>query len=580
MNTAHRSGGGPAELPSSLTPWAPFLAALTPRLAVALGPLIRRMDGLLAASGAVSAVRGDFSGYGGITHRGRPELLLASEWLLADMFEEEFLRRAANGELLHLAREFDERRVGGTVHAVMDAGPYAAGAGRLVQLAGIVVLGRRAEARGADLVVRVLGRDAGQALRGSAFAVLSKWLESRRERPPGAEEVAEALEGLGERDEAWVFGSPRLAGCVPAPARLVTAEDGRWSAAGAASVRVAVGASPPVDLPLPERELALRTLRGGEFRRRAAGGSSAEMATPVAVVAAPGAVPAFTGATSHLILRGRTPGEVVSVFVPSAVGQQAGRVKRHVFPGTVVGASWIGRRLVAVCLAEDRLRVHVEGRPWSRLPVDLLGGPVHRLAVRPEFATEPAGLPPAPVLLFDHGFVTRLDDTWVHVARHEVVPTPWAAVAPGPVLDRPLRTTVSGGGELLAEGWRQSFRASGVRDHLIGAHAVATRSDDPALWRVLAEGGEPVGELRVGADARPVGLVVDGSVPYLVTVSGSGAVTVCSPSGKRVFGGASASGGVAVHPTLPLWAARDAVGAVRVRHVVTGDEVLALREDA
>lgn len=572
MSAAPLLRTGASELPASLVPWAPFLAALTPRLAVALGPLIRRLDGLMAASHTAASAHGDFAGYGGIARRGRPDLLLASEWLLADAFEEEFLRRAVDGELLHLSPEFTDARAGGTVRALMDAGPHAAGSGRLVQLAGIVVLGRRAEARGAELAVRVLGHDSGRELRGTTYAVLSGWLEARRDRPPTADDVAEALAGLGADDEAWVFGSERLVGAVPAPARLVTTADGRWTAAGAASVRVAVGGAAPADLPLPERELALRALRGAEFRRHA------PVRVPAKAVVR-GAAPAFTGATAHLILRGQTPDEIVSVYTPSAPGQQAGRVKRYSFPGVVVGASWIGRRLVAVCLTDRRLSVHVEGRAWRGLPVDALGGSVNRLADRPEFVASLHALAPAPVFLFDHGVVTHLDDRWVHVRRGEIVEKPWISVGPGPALDRPLRSTMGDGQVLVVEGWAEPFRAHRVRGHLIGGRAVAWRSADAALWRVQAEGGYMSAPIRVDTDATPVGLALHEEVPYLVTASESGAVAVCSPSGKQVFAGSSAAGGVAVHPVLPLWAGGDAAGCIRVRHVATGDEVLTLRGD-
>ena len=130
-------------LPASLAPWAESLQALTPELAIALGPMVRRLDELVTAREPSTAEDGMFAGYGGLSRRGRPERMLASQWLLADEVPEEFTRRAAVGELLHLAPEYQSARARGRVVVLADTGPSQAGAGRLVQLACMIVLHRR-----------------------------------------------------------------------------------------------------------------------------------------------------------------------------------------------------------------------------------------------------------------------------------------------------------------------------------------------------------------------------------------------------------------------------------------------------
>ncbi|WP_200948341.1 hypothetical protein, partial [Kitasatospora sp. Root107] len=135
-----------SRLPAALAPWATALSAISPELAVALGPLLRRLDALVGEREPVADVHGDPDGLGGLSRSGRPDQLLPSEWLLADEYPEEFLRRLVDGELLHLAPEFNKPTVRGRMVALVDAGPTQAGAGRLVQLAALLVLHRRAAA--------------------------------------------------------------------------------------------------------------------------------------------------------------------------------------------------------------------------------------------------------------------------------------------------------------------------------------------------------------------------------------------------------------------------------------------------
>ncbi|KOU26607.1 hypothetical protein, partial [Streptomyces sp. WM6368] len=89
-------------LPAALAPWAGTLSAITPELAVAFGPLLHRLDALVGEREPVADLVGDPDGLGGLARSGRPDQLLASEWLLAEEYPEEFLRRLVDGELLHL----------------------------------------------------------------------------------------------------------------------------------------------------------------------------------------------------------------------------------------------------------------------------------------------------------------------------------------------------------------------------------------------------------------------------------------------------------------------------------------------
>src|SRR5919198_486804 len=115
-----------AELPPALAPWAPALSALTPELAVTLGPMVRRLDDMISTYDPDSGGSGPLDGYEGLVWRGPPERLLASEWLLADELPFEFLRRAVTGELLYLAPA--RRRAAGAARRARRAASTGRGA--------------------------------------------------------------------------------------------------------------------------------------------------------------------------------------------------------------------------------------------------------------------------------------------------------------------------------------------------------------------------------------------------------------------------------------------------------------------
>ncbi|MEV7028542.1 hypothetical protein, partial [Kitasatospora sp. NPDC093558] len=135
-------------LPAPPAGWEATLDALSPQLAHALTPLLRRLDSLIGGHENATGLLGVPEGHGGLSRTGRPDQLLPSEWLLAEEAPDEFLRRYADRELLHLAPESTADAGRGRVVVLVDAGPAQAGAGRLVQLAVLLVLHRRAAVRG------------------------------------------------------------------------------------------------------------------------------------------------------------------------------------------------------------------------------------------------------------------------------------------------------------------------------------------------------------------------------------------------------------------------------------------------
>jgi hypothetical protein len=134
-------------LPSQLAPWADELAGFPPMVASLLGPwlpMLQRLVGPLAAPALHT--RGEPDGYGDLSRRGSYERLVTSEWLLATEAPDEFLRRAAESEHLFLDRKQQGATGGLRTVVLFDTGPSQLGAPRLVHLAMLIILSRRARA--------------------------------------------------------------------------------------------------------------------------------------------------------------------------------------------------------------------------------------------------------------------------------------------------------------------------------------------------------------------------------------------------------------------------------------------------
>ena len=145
------------ELPAGLASWAPQLAVLPNDLALTMAPWVGRLA--LAIGPLVATQRphsGEPDGYRGLSRRGSYERLVAAEWGIADVFPDEFVRRAAAGE--HLFLELARREPRGALRsiAIVSAGPAQLGAPRLAHVAVLIVLARRAAAAGAGFSWGVL----------------------------------------------------------------------------------------------------------------------------------------------------------------------------------------------------------------------------------------------------------------------------------------------------------------------------------------------------------------------------------------------------------------------------------------
>jgi hypothetical protein len=553
-----------ARLPAALAPWAGTLSALSPELAVALGPLLRRLDVLVGGREPAADVLGDPDGLGGLARSGRPEQLLPSEWLLADEYPDEFLRRLVDGELLHLAPGFRTPAVRGRIAALVDTGPTQAGAGRLVQLAALLVLHRRAAARGTELVVGVLGDPTGRRLTGDLAELLPAWLAARRPADPTAADVQRALAGLDAADRAWVLTSPRLADRLPAHSGVLTSEPARWSADGAGHVVVRLDGT-AVELPLPASAIAVRALRGAEFRR-------AEPVTVGPPAASAGAaphraLPAFTTDARTLLARGGRPGTLLAVNLPDHDGGHATvvRARRHDLPGPALAAGRIGRRLIALYVRDGRLVPYVSGRPFGAPGGYTADLAAFGIADGDTLAAELPGRPVVPLLRDGDDLLLPLADRWWRLAPDGGVTDdgPVGGGAPDGQHFNRLRELRLFGGKLLGE-------AEQARHFLYGGGSQAW-SDDGRTWRVRTAWGDG-SHIAFREKAEVIGLVQEGRRPALITASGSGRVvrSVRADGVRTLTRFSGGSGPPTVHPCTPLIAAETRPGRIVVGDANTG----------
>ncbi len=194
-------------LPPELAPWAEVLAGLAPDLVEGVGRMARRLDLLLGRVRVRPRPRGDDpEGYDGLDRRGPYDRLLLSEWALADEVPEEFDRRAVSGEHAFLRLDRRDRSRGARTLVLFDGGPDNLGGPRVVQLAALIVLWRRALASRADLLWGMLQ---GGALATTVDrATIQGFLGGRTARAATEADLARARDGAGDLDELWLIGAP------------------------------------------------------------------------------------------------------------------------------------------------------------------------------------------------------------------------------------------------------------------------------------------------------------------------------------------------------------------------------------
>jgi hypothetical protein len=132
-------------LPKTLDPWKAVLADFPEDFQLVLGPWLKKIAHQLGPLKAdIRSEDGDPEGVSGLARKGNYDRLLTSEWLLAEEYPDEFLRRAAMQE--HLFFKINQQGPMGSQRCVvlLDGGPSQLGTPRLAHLALLLVMNERA----------------------------------------------------------------------------------------------------------------------------------------------------------------------------------------------------------------------------------------------------------------------------------------------------------------------------------------------------------------------------------------------------------------------------------------------------
>ncbi|MCU6499095.1 hypothetical protein LPN04_14960 [Rugamonas sp. A1-17] len=195
-------------LPVLLEPWRAWLALFPADLAEPLGEMLLRLHPLVGRLGSATSRPDDLpAGVGNIVQRGSYERMLLTEWAYADAVPDEFLRRAASGELLFTGPEPAGRQRSRRSVVLFDAGPAQLGEPRLAHLALFILLTRRAQEAGAEFLWGILQKPAALDKREGREG-LQALLRSRTLNAPGAADADAWEKALGaDVDDCWLVGA-------------------------------------------------------------------------------------------------------------------------------------------------------------------------------------------------------------------------------------------------------------------------------------------------------------------------------------------------------------------------------------
>ncbi|WP_377321843.1 hypothetical protein ACFJIY_21465 [Pimelobacter simplex] len=544
-------------LPAGLAPWSEALAVLDPALAVVLGPMLHRIDDLVARLDDHGGADGDPDGYDGLTNRGDPGRLLVGEWLLADEVPLEFLRRAAENELTYLRPARRHRTHHGRVVAVCDGGPDQWGAGRLVQLAALVVLHRRARAAGSELEVVLLpeGRSAG----GEISEWLPVWLRSRSPSSVGADELDAALASAGEGDDRiWLLGGSRTRALAPGHRRSISSAVTAWGDDGADTVTVRV-ANATAQLTLPQAPEAIAALRGSGLLR-----TSGTLRRSTVPGTGQGAV--FGSADARLLWRGEEEGELLGCFVGYG---ESGKLRHYRLGGTIVAAASMRRRIVAAVCEQGSIRIRVLGKDLAR--VDEIDVALGRLGLDDAAIRELAGQPLPPLYLQHGRILLPAGGRWWELDGSTARPIDVSVLAPGAHLDSPRRVVVTGAGYYHDPDLAQSVRVASppLLGPVVDGESWRCWTADTEMWAVY-RGRALVAEISVPPDERVIGLCLVDEEPALVVLTESTRLLRTITSGHtRTWTRWAGPAHFDVHPSRP-WVARTTRDRITVGDLATG----------
>lgn len=253
------------ELPRVLQPWAELLHLFPHDNALALGTLLRRLAIAIGPMQLDPLLGQDEpDGYSGLHNRGDYQRLLLSEWLLAEQEPDEFMRRAIMGEqLFYQPLRLDNKASKASV-VLFDSGPAQLGSARIVQLALLILLARRAQAAGAEFYWGVLQKPDTGLIAQITTGQIQRWLRTRTLQFVSSEHITPWQSQLNEIAgiaELWLV-SPHLAEQLIASDRCIVIEEALIPAQRQVNVSVLQNHRwHQIRLDLPDEKSCTRLLR-------------------------------------------------------------------------------------------------------------------------------------------------------------------------------------------------------------------------------------------------------------------------------------------------------------------------------
>jgi hypothetical protein len=260
-------------LPRELAPWAPFLEAFPDEAAGSIWPWLPRLNTLLGPVHVDSDRRsGETDGFDGLTRRGAYDRLVTTEWALLELLPDEFIRRAAMNEQLFLKPARKSPQEAKRSVMLFDAGPDQLGAPRLVHLALLMIMARRARTSRTSFSWGIL-QNPPEMLEGFSAGELSRLVSSRTWEAPAPWHMDRWAGSLAsfEPEDLWIVGSPGLMRLARLPnASTILVDEPLEVPATHLTVTVARPGNAPhrrVRLELPAPAAGVRLLRASAYRK-------------------------------------------------------------------------------------------------------------------------------------------------------------------------------------------------------------------------------------------------------------------------------------------------------------------------
>ena len=344
------------QLPEALQPWRHWLEWFAPEHLPLFADLLGRLNPLLGPlRGLQQGGVPEPDGLGDLQRRGPYDRLLSSEWLLAEEVPDEFLRRAVGGEHMFLAPQYRAREANRLIVVLFDAGPLQLGAARLVHVALLVLLARRAEEAGAELRWGILqGAPVLHALDGATQ--LKRLLNARTYEGVGDSHWRAWSDWLATQDtpvgECWRVGQ-RL---PPDDARHCThhVHISRSLDGHSLSFELKAGQVRRVSLPMPAAQYAVPLLKGQFEHEVKAPPAIRTGVVPRVALTLP---PVISGSGSHVALRMLDETGMVVIKLPSRNQKKPLEVRRRLWSGQqrALSMSFHYRSLGAVLSSDHTL---------------------------------------------------------------------------------------------------------------------------------------------------------------------------------------------------------------------------------